>query len=85
VRAAAKATMASFKAVELPKFGDSCIVGVRVIEHKIGEVSVDNIWVQSRVEGAWRSHDINSHVNGHVVKFIQRTTKSLISILCVLW
>ena len=33
--------MASFKAVELPKCGDSCIIGVRVIEHKIAEVAAN--------------------------------------------
>jgi hypothetical protein len=38
VRAAADATMASSKAIELPKFSDSCIVSVRVIEHRIAEV-----------------------------------------------
>jgi hypothetical protein len=41
VRAAAKATMASFKAVELCKLGNGCIVGVRVIEHKIAEVAAN--------------------------------------------
>ena len=33
--------MASFKAVELPKYGNSCIVSVRVIEHKIAEVAAN--------------------------------------------
>jgi hypothetical protein len=41
VRAAAEATMASFKAVELPKFRDSCIVSVRVIEHKLVKVAAN--------------------------------------------
>jgi hypothetical protein len=41
VRAAAKAIIASFKAVELCKLGNSCIVGVRVIEHKIAEVAAN--------------------------------------------
>jgi hypothetical protein len=41
VRAAAKATMASFKAVELCKSSNSCIVSVRVIKHKIAEVAAN--------------------------------------------
>jgi hypothetical protein len=33
--------MASFKAVELCKFSDGCIVSVRVVEHKIAEVAAN--------------------------------------------
>jgi hypothetical protein len=41
VRAAAEVTMASFEVVELPELGDGCIIGVRVIEHKIAKVSAN--------------------------------------------
>ena len=41
VRAAAEAIIGSFKAVELPKCGGSCIVSVRVIEHKIAKVAAN--------------------------------------------
>ena len=41
VRAAAKAIIASFKAVELYKFSNSYIISVRVIKHKIAEVTTN--------------------------------------------